>query len=122
MNSLSSCVIKKFGKNKIKKKVFSIKLLVLLIIILCAFTFGLSIGRTSDAEQSASINFDKVVSYDSVCVSKGDTIWSIAEAHMQIDDKVSLANYVEKIKYVNDMASDEIQSGRHLIIPTYSIN
>ncbi len=99
----------------------SVRYIIVFSAIVIAFALGIWVGNYSNAEQTYSLNFDKVVSYDSVCIGSGDTIWSIAEDRMEVSDEASLQTYVEKIKYVNDMASDEIHAGKYIIVPNFEV-
>ena len=53
--------------------------------------------------------------YKSIEIRKGDTLWEIAE-QMKPSDCGSTAEYVQVLKDINNLESNDIQSGRHLII------
>lgn len=53
--------------------------------------------------------------YKSIEIRKGDTLWDIAEQTKPADCG-STAEYVQVLKDMNRLGSDDIQSGRHLIV------
>ena len=53
--------------------------------------------------------------YKSIEIHPGDTLWDIAEETMT-DSYDSVAEYVQVIKNMNGLDSDEIHSGQNLII------
>jgi len=58
------------------------------------------------------------MTYVSVQVRAGDTIWSIAE-EWQTDEWKDTRAYVEEIKTVNGLSGDTIHAGNYLVIPYY---
>ena len=56
--------------------------------------------------------------YSSIMINDGDTLWSIAEEYKPAD--VSVKDYIKSLKSINGIASDNIQSGNHLIIYYYA--
>ena len=53
--------------------------------------------------------------YKSIEIRKGDTLWDIAKQTKPADFG-STAEYVQVLKDMNRLGSDDIQSGRHLIV------
>lgn len=53
--------------------------------------------------------------YKSIEIRKGDTLWDIAEQTKPADCG-STAEYVQVLKDMNRLGSDDIQSGQHLIV------
>lgn len=53
--------------------------------------------------------------YKSIEIHKGDTLWEIAE-QTKPQNCGSTAEYVQLIKDMNQLESDHIESGQHLII------
>ena len=58
------------------------------------------------------------LSYQSVSVSRGDTLWSVAKEHYT-QEWGSLSDYLEEIKRCNALTSEEITAGSSLIVPIY---
>lgn len=57
--------------------------------------------------------------YKSIEVKSGDTLWSIAEKYMA-DDYPSAEAYIKEVKYINNIGTDHITSGKSIVIPYYS--
>ena len=53
--------------------------------------------------------------YKSIEIHPGDTLWNIAEDTMT-DEYSSVAEYVQVLKDMNNLHSDDIQAGQNLII------
>lgn len=53
--------------------------------------------------------------YRSIEIQSGDTLWGIAEETMT-DDYESVPEYVQALKNMNNLDSDDIQAGQNLII------
>lgn len=65
----------------------------------------------------ASISHNDHKNYMSIEINSGDTLWSIAEEYAT-DCGESIPEYIENIKDINHMVSDNITSGNYLIIYT----
>ena len=78
-------------------------------LFLCAmFTvFASDAGKASEESEN--------IYYTSVRIQPGDTLWEIAEETMP-DDCVSVQAYVETLKKMNNLGSDDLQAGQYLII------
>lgn len=57
--------------------------------------------------------------YKSIEISKGDTLWSIAEEHSDKSHYQNIFEYIDEVKAMNSMETDNIVSGRYIIIPYY---
>jgi len=55
--------------------------------------------------------------YTSVQIENGDTLWSISKKYKP--DGISTKEYVEDLKSMNSLASDNIDSGKYLTIYYY---
>lgn len=77
----------------------------------CAF-FGniLSSAHASDAE--APVNYKY---YTSIEIQPGDTLWDIAKAYIT-DDYQSIPEYVQALKEMNSLDTDNIEAGQNLIV------
>ena len=77
----------------------------------------LSVSFFSDAKNEKD-NFKKY--YSSVVVTAGDSIWSIAEEHMDPMHYRSTRNLVSEIASINKISTDaNLQAGSCLIIPYF---
>lgn len=56
--------------------------------------------------------------YKSIEIYSGDTLWSIAEEYMT-DNYKSANEYIEEVKYMNNLKTDHITAGKCIVIPYY---
>lgn len=85
-----------------------------IIVFLCAcMTFG---GVFMVSAHENELNDESVYKYyKSIEIQPGDTLWDIAEETMT-SEYTSTAEYVQVLKEINNLKTDDIQSGQHLII------
>ena len=68
--------------------------------------------REEELDMEKLQNMPGIVCY---LVQPGDTLWDIAENTMT-SEYDSVTEYVQVLKDMNDLQSDDIQAGQHLII------
>ena len=84
---------------------------VILILIICV-SFG---AFFVSAHEKTSADDTVYKYYKSIEIQSGDTLWAIAEDTMT-DEYNSVAEYVQVLKDMNNLDSDNIQAGQNLII------
>ena len=102
--------MKKRNRGRLAKRNFKRALtgLILMLIISCSFgAFLVSAHEDSKIENT--------VYYKSIEIKSGDTLWEIAEDNLT-DEYSSVPEYVQALKEMNNLDSDQIQTGRNLII------
>lgn len=85
---------------------------VLALAVILAAVFALSTLTSAGHTQAAQRGVQ--MTYESICISGGDTLWSIAETYHGVTDT---AAFVEQLKALNDLSTDRIQTGSYLIVP-----
>lgn len=101
-------------QRQVRKNIYMLALSIIPIILLSVFVISIS-TQASDLEQHTKYKY-----YKSIEISKGDTLWSIANENIDTDHYKSVQEYVNEIKEMNSMKTDHIISGSCLIIPYYS--
>lgn len=86
-----------------------------IIIIILSLIF---INRMNALDHSFAREVNRQKYYKSVSIQDGDTLWEIASQNMS-DEYASVESYVEELKKVNDLASDQISIGQYLTVPYY---
>lgn len=86
-----------------------------IIIIILSLIF---INRMNALDHSFAREINRQKYYKSVSIQDGDTLWEIASQNMS-DEYASVESYVEELKKVNDLASDQISIGQYLTVPYY---
>lgn len=95
-----------------RRKVRWIALALLLIIMV--FTVVLATKRVTAKREGY-----RVKQVTSIEIKKGDTLWSIASAHMT-DEYDDVNDYISEIMVSNGLTSDKIQAGKYIIVPYYT--
>ena len=109
---------------KTDNRIFNKRLL--LIVIVSIFALGLSVILPDDpvdahientATERGSV-LDRCKYYTSIEVSAGDSLWSIAEEYMDARNQ-SVYDYIDEIKEINGLKSDQIRAGEYLMVSYY---
>ena len=85
---------------------------VITLILFCGcFLFGsfLSFAQNSRTEEPVQFKC-----YKSIVIQEGDSLWSLAESETAVKE------YIKELKQINQLESETIQTGEHLIIPYYT--
>lgn len=99
----------------------------LLIVTVSIFALGLSVILSNDpvdahientAAECGSGVLDRCKYYTSIEVSVGDSLWSIAEEYMDAGNQ-SVYDYIDEIKAINGLKSDQIRAGEYLMVSYY---
>ena len=91
---------------------------VITLILFCGcFLFGsfLSFAQNSRTEEPVQFKC-----YKSIVIQEGDSLWSLAERHIDSESSESETAVKEYIKELKQLESETIQTGEHLIIPYYT--
>ncbi|MBQ8558946.1 MAG: LysM peptidoglycan-binding domain-containing protein [Tyzzerella sp.] len=97
-----------------RKRMFLLLAAVLLIVIGC-IVFG---SIFSSAQASAEESGIEYKYYKSIVIEEGDTLWSIAKEY-RTDAYSSTQEYIDKLIELNDLSSDTIHAGQHLVVAYY---
>ena len=93
---------------------------VITLILFCGcFLFGsfLSFAQNSRTEEPEPVQFK---CYKSIVIQEGDSLWSLAERHIDSESETAVKEYIKELKQINQLESETIQTGEHLIIPYYT--
>lgn len=103
--------VKKKKTSVLYRGGFSVAAGILLIAVCCFFfnTFFVS-AHGNQAEEPVSFTY-----YKSIVIQPGDTLWDIAEENMTSDCQ-SVEQYIDTLKTLNSLESDEIHAGESLMI------
>ena len=85
--------------------------LIICFLALCSLLFY---SNTVNAKEPSN----SIKQYTSIYIEPGDTLTSIAKEY-QTEEYSNLLEYIEEIKYVNNLHSDKITAGCYLLIPHY---
>ena len=99
------------NKSSLGRKAASVLIMAAFILLVWLIVIHpAAAGRTSNEEVH--------IQYISLQVEEGDTLWSIASAHLPSSEDIF--HYMDHIRSVNHMHSDTIIADHYLIIPVYA--
>ncbi len=75
-------------------------------------------GTTFVAFAKSSKKVKPVKEYISIQVQSGDSLWSIADEYTKEYD-LDIDEYIQDVKNVNGLKSNDIHSGQFIIVPSY---
>ncbi len=78
-----------------------------LLIMVMAMIIAFSLGVFAVADDG--------IDFVTVTVSSGDTLWNLCAPYKP--ERMDLRDFIEKVKYENNMESSEIFMGQELMIP-----
>lgn len=82
--------------------------------VICILILTLSLFHNTAMASASPI--DK--SYYTIQVESGDTLWDIANQYK--DTYTNTMDYIEELKFINGLSSDQINAGSHLTIVSYN--
>ncbi|MBU3876757.1 LysM peptidoglycan-binding domain-containing protein [Faecalicatena sp. AGMB00832] len=98
-------------ENRIKRLLILCIITVFLVFGACAL-FGniLSSAHAGNTESPARFKY-----YTSIEIQPGDTLWDIAKVYIT-EDYESVSEYVQALKEINSLDTDNIEAGQNLIV------
>lgn len=101
-------------KRQVRQRII-VLILSLFIIVTISFLFISFSTEANDLEHQPSYKY-----YKSVEISKGDTLWSIANDNYDSAHYKDIQEYITEVKKLNTLTSDEIVTGNYVIVPYYA--
>lgn len=90
-----------------------------LLIVLLLCIFALNALTITTAKRARAAQIEQKTRYESVYISDGDSLWSIAQQYRGNKDT---AVFVEDLKVLNGLPSDHIQAGYYILVPVTSLH
>lgn len=85
-------------------------LFIMFMVLLFAFLFGFS---------KKAVAHDRTVkTYESCIIQEGDSLWSMALTYAP--EEMEISQYIQEVRQVNHLKTNQIISGEALILPIYS--
>lgn len=110
---------RRIRNNRIRRQRERRKNIIMLVMAVClaislSFSIGSFLSNAKDCNAQTEYKY-----YASIPVEKGDTLWSIAEAHMGVQYN-SVDDYIEELCQINSLDGESITAGMYLVVPYYS--
>ena len=94
------------------------KRLMISILLITVF-LSIFIGMFISIKGEASKQEPRFKYYKSVQIEQGTNLWNIASENIS-DQYKNIVSYIEEVKSINNLKSDAIKAGEHLMVPYYS--
>ena len=101
-------------KRQVRYHIMAVILSLVLILAISLLFISFS-TEANDMEHQPSYKY-----YKSIEISKGDTLWSIANDNFDSAHYKDINEYVTEVKKINSLTSDNIVAGSHVIVPYYA--
>lgn len=114
MRSHGSCIsVQAVGRNdKELRRLLVLCIAAVFIVFGACAVFGNFLSSAHSSRSDNPVNFKY---YKSVEIQPGDTLWDIAETYIT-EDYDSVSDYVEALKEMNSLSTDNIQAGQSLLV------
>ena len=90
------------------------KFFILLLLAGAVLTIVLASNNAAQADESANAS----KRYASVRIEPGESLWSIASSYAD-GHYSSIQDYIEELKYINNLDTDTIYAFEYLLVPYY---
>ena len=108
-----------YKEKRRKLRILKRKLAIFTLITLCTLMGCLHFGKLStDAHGNLEEDPVSFKYYKSIEIVSGDTLWDLAETHMD-DNYGCVQDYIDEVKDMNGLLDDSIHDGQYLMIPYY---
>lgn len=111
-----------YKASKRRRQVFLKKLAIVFSVIVIAAGLGITMGSNLTGSNQVSAHDKDIVEkekyYKSIEIVSGDTLWDLAETHMD-DNYGCVQDYIDEVKDMNGLLDDSIHDGQYLMIPYY---
>lgn len=106
---------RKHGKKRREATVIRNSFIAILSFAFILMTALFACTNFAEASDHTTESSSSCVLYKSIQLESGDTLWSIAEEYMP-EGFSSIWDYIEELKDINGLKSDEIHEGRYLTV------
>lgn len=101
--------------SQMNKQQYYIIVMILCLTIAIVVTFGSFISVAKNNPEDTSI----YKYYTSIQIQSGDTLWDLAN-HYISSEYNSINDYINEVKILNSLETDNIHEGQYLTVPYYS--
>lgn len=102
-------------RRNIARKRMMLLLVTVLFITVGSIVFGSCFSSAQDSDQSSQQQYKY---YKSIEIKAGDSLWNIAKEY-RTDAYDSTQEYVNELIILNNLSSEYLQEGQHLLVAYY---
>lgn len=110
----------RYREKQRRVKIVARRRMFLLLAMILFITIGSVIFGSifSSAQANAEESGIEYKYYKSIVIQEGDSLWSVAKEYQ--DDKYeNTQEYIDELKELNNLSSDRIHEGQHLMVVYY---
>ena len=111
---LLNCRRKIRRQQELRRRVV-LTVLALFLAIVFAFSYNVIVSQANN--DTSDVKYKYFTHHE---VSKGDTLWSIAETNIDYDFYDSIQDYVDEVAEINHLKDETILIGQTIVIPYFS--
>lgn len=108
----------RYRANKRREKALAKRRMVLLLMTVLFITIGTIVFGSCFSLAKDNATDSEYKYYTSITIQEGDSLWSIAQEYKS-DHYESTQDYVDELVVLNDLASETIHAGQHLMVVYY---
>lgn len=101
-------------RRELRKHILTL-VLTFVLVITCSMMFFTVKTKAQNRDEAVCYKY-----YKSITVSRGDSLWIYAAEYADEDHYDSYQNYIDEVLQMNELSSESITAGQHLIVPYYS--
>ncbi|HKM33288.1 MAG TPA: LysM peptidoglycan-binding domain-containing protein [Lachnospiraceae bacterium] len=106
-------------RNKIKRmrlirRRFILLSLTIILVLVLSISYHAILSEANTGDEETNYKY-----YTSVEVNYGESLWSIAEAHIG-SEYASAKDYIHEVMEINHLEDEYVSAGQYLVIPYYS--
>lgn len=101
-------------QREIRRRVV-LTVLAIFCAIVFAFSYNVIVSQANSDMSDVTYKY-----FTSHCVTKGETLWSIAEENIDYEFYRSIQDYIDEVTEINHLSDDTIKVGESIIIPYFS--
>ena len=94
------------------------KIVIFILCVVVALTFALCFRSiVSQAEDNTEVTYKYFTSFE---IEQGDSLWSIAQQHINYEYYDCMQEYIDEVMDINQMQTESVNVGQCIVIPYFS--
>lgn len=104
----------KIRRVKLIRRRFILLFLTIILVLILSLSYRAILSEANTGDETIHYKY-----YTSIEVNYGESLWSIAEAHLG-SEYASVDDYIHEVMKINHLKDEYVSAGQYLVIPYYS--